>query len=337
MQFYENKGVSIEESVFFRRFFLYPLPRISYPAPMIRFIRSLAILLVITVAACTPSRELEHAPQGDNFIVLWHKPSNERIAVTYRSGGQYLPDAFEQIDRIFRDRHNGDTYPVDPALIDIIAGLRDRLVMPRDAPIELLSGYRSPETNGELSKTNKYVARNSYHMKGQAADIRMPEMNSRALEAVAKTLQRGGVALYPDSQHVHVDTGPIRSWAVIRGKEAGLRPSAKNQAASAYKAPVRKYGTMPGAVKTGESQGTTVLGPPVPAGVAPPPAPRVQDKPKGFVKQPWKPSASPAAKPAPKATGKAATRPKKAPAKAAPKAKAKPAAKKAPAKKKPAQ
>jgi hypothetical protein len=66
------------------------------------------------------------------------------------------------------------------------------------------------------------VAKQSYHMRGMAADIRIPDMNSRALELVAKTIQKGGVALYPDRGHVHVDTGPVRGWEVIKGFEAGM-------------------------------------------------------------------------------------------------------------------
>jgi uncharacterized protein YcbK (DUF882 family) len=31
---------------------------------------------------------------------------------------------------------------------------------------------------------------------------------------VAKTMQRGGVAYYPKSGHIHVDTGAVRTWAV---------------------------------------------------------------------------------------------------------------------------
>jgi uncharacterized protein YcbK (DUF882 family) len=197
----------------------------------------LTLAALFFVAACAGSsggsRDLatSTAPGGDQRIVMWHKPSGERIDVTFRRGGVYDPEAFAQIDRIFRDRHNGDTYTIDPQLIEIIAGLRDRMVMPQDTPIELLSGYRSPETNSNLSRTNKYVAKQSYHMKGQAADIRIPDMNSRALELVAKTVQKGGVALYPDSRHVHVDTGPVRGWEVIKGQEAGMaRKEAKARA-----------------------------------------------------------------------------------------------------------
>ncbi len=186
-------------------------------------------LLLTLLASCAPTRDLSVAPTGGQSIVIWHRQSGERIDVTTRTNGQYNKSAFEQIDHIFRDRHTGEAYPIDPKLIDAIAELRDKLLMSPSDPIELLSGYRSSESNAKLATVNKYVAKNSYHMKGQAADIRIPEMSSSALEAVAKTMQKGGVALYPDGGpdfgHVHVDTGPVRGWSVIRGREAGLAES----------------------------------------------------------------------------------------------------------------
>lgn len=190
------------------------------------FLKSLLITTLALLASCAPTRDLSVAPSGDQSIVIWHRASGERIDVTTRTGGQYNKTAFEKIDRIFRDRHTGDEYPIDPKLIDAIAELRDKLLMSPSDPIELLSGYRSSQSNTKLATTNKYVAKNSYHMKGQAADIRIPDMSSSALEAVAKTMQRGGVALYPDGGpdfgHVHVDTGPVRGWSVVKGREAGF-------------------------------------------------------------------------------------------------------------------
>jgi uncharacterized protein YcbK (DUF882 family) len=185
------------------------------------------LTFLLLVVSCAPTRDLSVAPSGDQGIVIWHRQSGERIAVTTRSNGQYNSDAFDKIDYIFRDRHTGEVYPIDPKLIDALAELRDKLMMSPSDPIELLSGYRSSESNANLSKRNKYVAKNSYHIKGQAADIRIPEMSSGALEAIAKTMQKGGVALYPDggpdNGHVHVDTGPVRGWSVVRGSEPGFR------------------------------------------------------------------------------------------------------------------
>lgn len=191
-----------------------------------------ALFLLIILAGCAGMhRDLDSAPAGTQSIVMWHKPSGERISVTYRSGGRYNSAAFDKIDNLFRDRRNGDEYAIDPALIDVIADLRDKMMMAVDTPIELTSGYRSTESNSALARSNRNVARNSYHTKGQAADIRIPGMIPSVLELVAKTMQRGGVALYPDSGHVHVDVGPVRGWEVKRGREEGS-PSSSGKSSS---------------------------------------------------------------------------------------------------------
>jgi uncharacterized protein YcbK (DUF882 family) len=198
-------------------------------------LRSALLIASLTLlAACADVSNLldissTPAPEGNGRIVLWNKPSGEKIDVVYRHDGQYDKEAFGKIDYIFRDRHTGEEHGVDPGLVELIAGLRDRMAMAPDTQIEILSGYRSPETNKKLARTNRYVAKQSYHMKGQAADIRIPGMNSRAMELVAKTVQRGGVAIYPDSGHVHVDVGPVRGWEVVPGYEAGLGNLKKKQ------------------------------------------------------------------------------------------------------------
>jgi uncharacterized protein YcbK (DUF882 family) len=63
-----------------------------------------------------------------------------------------------------------------------------------------------------LRRISRNVARNSFHMKGQAADIRIPGSSAGEVREVAMSLQAGGVGFYPRRQFVHVDTGDIRHW-----------------------------------------------------------------------------------------------------------------------------
>ena len=78
-------------------------------------------------------------------------------------------------------------------------------------PIIVNSGYRSTEYNKKIGG-----AINSYHVKGQAADIRVEGLNSKVLYLViinlinAKLMKNGGVGLYND--FVHYDTGTKRRW-----------------------------------------------------------------------------------------------------------------------------
>lgn len=284
-----------------------------------------ALILLVALTGCAGmNRNLDSAPSGTQSIVMWHKPSGERISVTYRSGGRYNAAAFDKIDNLFRDRRNGDEYAIDPALIDVIADLRDKMMMDVDTPIELTSGYRSSESNSVLARSNKYVARNSFHTKGQAADIRIPGMIPSVLELVAKTMQRGGVALYPDSGHVHVDVGPVRGWEVKRGREEGS-PSSSGKASSSGNI-VRSKGltpvegvAVPLPPKAGAKASKTVAPPVAPAvrvrsndspvTVKEQPAAATNKPAPKLVKTPYKaPAKSTAKKPVPKTPAKAAPR-----------------------------
>lgn len=147
------------------------------------------------------------------FIVLVHPKSGERLARTYFTKGQYDPEALTAIDRLFRDRTTNETCKIDPELIDYLVDIRTRLGLPPTATFEILSGYRSRETNARLRDSNGQVAKESLHMHGWAVDFRIKGVNGKAIAEIAKTMQRGGVSYYPSSNHVHVDLGNIRTWA----------------------------------------------------------------------------------------------------------------------------
>ncbi len=56
------------------------------------------------------------------------------------------------------------------------------------------------------------VARKSQHMEGKALDLRLIDVSLTGLHALALSLQGGGVGFYPDSDFIHVDVGPVRTW-----------------------------------------------------------------------------------------------------------------------------
>ena len=56
------------------------------------------------------------------------------------------------------------------------------------------------------------VAKNSYHIRGKAVDLRIPAYSLRVVHKVAMGLQAGGVGYYPRSNFIHIDVGPLRSW-----------------------------------------------------------------------------------------------------------------------------
>lgn len=136
--------------------------------------------------------------------------TGERFQGVYRIGSYYVPSAFRKINRLMRDHRSGEIHPIDPKLVDTLSRVQ------RDCnctqAIELLSGYRCPKTNAMLRRSSKAVAKNSYHMKGQAADIRVPGSSTSKVRNTARALRIGGVGYYPRSGFVHVDTGDVRTW-----------------------------------------------------------------------------------------------------------------------------
>jgi uncharacterized protein YcbK (DUF882 family) len=139
-----------------------------------------------------------------------HGHTGESFSGVYRVGDHYMPEAFERLNYMLRDFRTGESFPMDPRVIDILSLVQDG--SGRSNPLEILSGYRTPKTNAMLRRVSEGVAMNSFHMYGQAIDIRMPGYSTRKLSHVARALRAGGVGYYPKSHFVHVDTGDIRSW-----------------------------------------------------------------------------------------------------------------------------
>jgi uncharacterized protein YcbK (DUF882 family) len=104
----------------------------------------------------------------------------------------------------------GDVHRIDPALLDILFDLQT--LANRDAPFEVISGYRSPATNAMLHRSSDSVAQHSMHLEGRAIDVRLSGFATRSLAEHARTLGRGGVGFYARSDFVHVDTGRVRFW-----------------------------------------------------------------------------------------------------------------------------
>ncbi len=143
-------------------------------------------------------------------IFLANPHTGEMFRDVYFADGQYIPDALKEIDLLMRDHNNDEVADIDPELIDVLARLRSKVGFAQ--PIQVTSGYRSPKTNAAARRSNRHVARNSYHMQGKAVDIRVPGFNVGRLRRAAVELRAGGVGSYADSSILHLDVGPVRVW-----------------------------------------------------------------------------------------------------------------------------
>jgi uncharacterized protein YcbK (DUF882 family) len=168
----------------------------------------LGLGLVVAGAALSPAaRAAVTAPRR---LAFHHTHTGETLSTTYWSNGGYVPDSLTAIDHILRDFVNGERHIIDRRLLDLLASLHRNLGS--RAPFEIISAYRSPATNAMLRAKSDGVAKNSYHLKAMAIDVRLADVPLSQLRAAAMDLKRGGVGIYPASNFVHVDTGPVRYW-----------------------------------------------------------------------------------------------------------------------------
>lgn len=136
--------------------------------------------------------------------------TGESIDTIYWVEGEYIKEALKEVTYFFRDWRNNKVKSIDARTIDIMAAAHG--LMDVNEPYMLLSGYRSPETNNMLRSRSGGVAKNSLHMKGEAADLRLKSRSVSQMASAAKNCSAGGVGSYRGSNFVHMDCGPIRTW-----------------------------------------------------------------------------------------------------------------------------
>jgi uncharacterized protein YcbK (DUF882 family) len=150
------------------------------------------------------------AQRSERVLRVRRNFTNDTFFGPYWRDGQYVRDALRQLDHVFRDLSAAETTPMDPRLFDVMASVAN--AVDSDEPFEVISGYRTPETNAARSRQSRRVSTASLHMSGMAADCRLPGRVSLEMARRAADLQLGGVGLYRRDGFVHLDCGPVRRW-----------------------------------------------------------------------------------------------------------------------------
>lgn len=143
-------------------------------------------------------------------VRLLSRRTDEWIDTVYWVDGQYIPEAVAAISHLMRDWREEVVKPIAPATIDIIAATHRLLDC--SEPFEIVSGYRTPQTNALLRAKSRRVARKSYHVLAMAADLKLESRSVGQIAGAAKALGAGGVGIYSQSEFVHLDSGPVRDW-----------------------------------------------------------------------------------------------------------------------------
>ncbi len=143
-------------------------------------------------------------------VAMYSGRTGETLNTIYWIEGKYIKEALKEINHFMRDWRIDKSITIDTRTVDIMAAAH--ALMDVNEPYTMLSGYRSPQTNAMLRSRSRGVAKNSLHMKGQAADLRLKNRSVGQMFRAAKACNAGGVGKYSGSNFVHMDCGVVRSW-----------------------------------------------------------------------------------------------------------------------------
>jgi uncharacterized protein YcbK (DUF882 family) len=169
-----------------------------------RFVRAVAVFALAPLAAA------HGAPPDRRSLSFVHTHTGETLSTVYFQDGNYLAPSLEHVNHFLRDFRTNEVHSIDPGLLDILFDLQAQA--DHAGPFEVISGYRSPQTNAALRSQSSAVAEHSLHMEGRAIDVRLRGFPTAKLREIAIALHRGGVGFYAASDFVHVDTGRVRIW-----------------------------------------------------------------------------------------------------------------------------
>jgi uncharacterized protein YcbK (DUF882 family) len=178
--------------------------------------RTLARVLwapALALIGLTPnSTESANANGETRTLNLAEPHTNETGSFTYMVNGAYDQAVLEKLNWFLRDwRHDEQTH-MDPKLFDIVWEVYRE--SGSSQPVEILSAYRSPQTNAMLRRRSRLVAEHSLHIQGRAMDAHFVDVSTARIRDIAMRMQDGGVGFYPTgaTPWVHIDSGSVRYW-----------------------------------------------------------------------------------------------------------------------------
>jgi len=170
--------------------------------------RLLLSLIAGSVALPHIVRAVPLPPPQPHRLNLLNAHTGEKFSGIYRDDNGPIPRVMEDLSVFLRDFHSGDKIGIDVGVLDFLSGVLQSV---GESKATILSAYRTPETNAMLAKKGLGAAENSQHLYGRALDVHLGDKLSDAMKA-ARAMQRGGVGWYPQSNFMHIDSGPVRNW-----------------------------------------------------------------------------------------------------------------------------
>ena len=168
------------------------------------------LLSIIAGSVMLPgmARAVPAPPPGPWRLKLSNPHTGETFNGAYRDDNGPIATAMSDLSVFLRDFHSGATIAYDVAALDFLYSVMNAT---GQTEAQILSAYRTRETNEMLARTTFGVAENSQHIYGKALDIHFDAKLADAMQA-ARAMKRGGVGWYPNSHFIHIDSGPVRNW-----------------------------------------------------------------------------------------------------------------------------
>ena len=146
----------------------------------------------------------------DKTLHLYNIHTGESIKATFWAKDHFVESEIRRLDYFFRDYRLNKVADMDINLYRLLYAIQ--LVGDTKKPVEIISGYRSVQTNEILRKYSRGVAKHSFHTLARAVDFNIKDRYLKDTLKVARKLQVGGVGYYPKSGFIHIDTGRVRFW-----------------------------------------------------------------------------------------------------------------------------
>ncbi len=184
--------------------------------------------MLLGFGLCPNSTESAVANGDTRTIVLSSNHTNESGSFTYMVDGVYDQATLDKLNWFLRDWRLDEPTKMDPKLFDIVWDVYRE--SGSKLPIDVLSGYRSPQTNAMLRRRSRQVAKYSQHMEGKAMDAHFQDVDPATIRDIAMRMEAGGVGFYPSAYTpwVHIDSGDVRYWPRMnRDALARLFPDGK--------------------------------------------------------------------------------------------------------------
>ncbi len=217
------------------------------------------IFVMVLAVSALAAGTLASAQAASRTLKLYNTHTHERVSITFKKNGKFVPSALRDLNRFLRDWRRNEITQMDPELFDLIWDVYQK--SGSSEYIHVVSGYRSPATNNMLRSRSRGVAKKSQHMRGKAMDFFIPGVKVSKLRAIGLRKEVGGVGYYPTSRtpFVHMDTGSVRHWPrMTRSQLAKVFPDGETIHVPSDRKPMPGYAAALARHKSGGASRTVV-------------------------------------------------------------------------------